>query len=307
MSKNLIFCAYALNPLMKTSVNLKHKEQSKIIYLRNIVVALVSAKRNNKECDVALVTNTELPVEFSDIFKKENILVIHEEFDEFKLPQEYKWGLAFYKLCALKKVLTRGYDNYLMFDTDTYTQSSLDDLWIETRDSIMLYSINQRFSNKDYATFYQESKDFLGTDKPIAYYGGEFIAGNKELLEVFIGKCSVIFDKMLKESFVTTHGDEFITCIAADQMRESIKNAGGYIFRFWTGTFRMISTIYAFDPISILHVPSEKEGTFIKLYLYYVKHNKFPTNQKVHKMFHFKRKGPWRNTKDIIKKILRRQ
>ena len=40
---------------------------------------------------------------------------------------------------------------------------------------------------------------------------------------------------MLQKNFITTKGDEFILSLAANEMRESIKNAGAYIYRFWTG------------------------------------------------------------------------
>lgn len=96
--------------------------------------------------------------------------------------------------------------------------------------------------------------------------------------------------------------DEFILSLAANEMRESIKNAGAYIYRFWTGAgFRLISTCYEYNRITILHLPAEKEQGMLKIYDKYIKIGKIPVDEKVWKTFRLNR-IPFL---DKIKKMLR--
>lgn len=91
---------------------------------------------------------------------------------------------------------------------------------------------------------------------------------------------------MLQKNFITTKGDEFILSLAANEMRESIKNAGAYIYRFWTGAgFRLISTCYEYNRITILHLPAEKEQGMLKIYDKYIKIGKIPVDEKFGKLF----------------------
>lgn len=73
---------------------------------------------------------------------------------------------------------------------------------------------------------------------------------------MFMSECQQVYAQMTKADFKTTHGDEFIISLAA--VKFNVKNAGAYIYRFWTGSFRLISTCYKYNPVTILHVPAEK-------------------------------------------------
>ena len=285
--KNLIFCAYAKLENMSTSQNI-HWDNDKDIYLKNLSVALVSAKINNPAAAVALITNTDIPSRYSMLLTRHEILILKKEFDSFNYGSNIRWGLAFYKLCAMKFALTLDYDNYLSLDTDTYCQSSLDDLWVETKYNIMLYDTNHRLTIENCRKFNKEVYDFLGKEEPITKYGGEFIAGNKELLTKFNQRCEEIFELTVQKQFYTTCGDEFITDIVANEMKTVIKNAGGYIFRFWTGPFYLVTTSYKYNEISILHVPDEKNRGMIKLYKYLEKNNKLCSKNKVHRILNIK-------------------
>lgn len=103
----------------------------------------------------------------------------------------------------------------------------------------------------------------------VTHYGGEFFAANKEDAQVFSFDCLKIYQKMIERNFVTTHGDEFILSIAAFNMANKVKNAGAYVHRFWTGSLRVISTNYKYDPVTVLHVPAEKQDGMVRLYRYY--------------------------------------
>lgn len=85
-------------------MNVKDKERLNI-YMKNCCVALLSAKHYNQDSDVALVTNIDVPNEFEQILKNYDIISVNAEFNEFKFSNEYKWGLAFYKMCVLKYII----------------------------------------------------------------------------------------------------------------------------------------------------------------------------------------------------------
>lgn len=284
MKKKLIFCAYAYDDTMKSGENVKEIENKQELYLKNAVVALVSAKTYNPDCEVAIVSNISIPKKYIDLLDSFNILVFYEPFNEYRFDSNFSWGLAFYKLCALKKMLSRNYSDYLLLDTDTYTQSSLNDMWSETKDNILLYDINHRASNLDCITFNNELSSMGIKKKNITNYGGEFIAGSRELLEKFIYECDDIFKQMKKMNVITKMGDEFVIRIAADRLKLIIKNGGGYIFRFWTGSFYLVSTCYKFNQVSILHVPREKKHGMLNIFNYLNKNGKLPSNNKIYKM-----------------------
>ena len=131
LNRNIIIVPYANDVDMCTGVNIK-SEDSFNIYMKNCCVALLSAKKYNADSDVALVTNIEAPEPYKKILCDNEILIIKAPFDAFKFADNYKWGLAFYKLCALKYVVENTeYDFYSYLDADVYIQSSFSNIWRE--------------------------------------------------------------------------------------------------------------------------------------------------------------------------------
>lgn len=98
-----------------------------------------------------------------------------------------------------------------------------------------------------------------------------------------------VYKEMLEREFVTTHGDEFIVTLVASKIPEKIKNAGAYVFRFWTGRFRLVSTCYRSNPVVVLHVPAEKEHGMLRLFGRYVRKGRCPSSRRVHQMLHLTR------------------
>lgn len=287
--KNLVFFAYAYDDNMQGSPNVAKEKMAKTkeLYIKNIIVAAVSARKNNPSVatDVALITNVPLEEQYNRILAINGVDVHVEPFDDFNFGPGYRWGLAFYKLCALKKVLSYDYDNYLLMDTDTYTFSGFGDMWEQTKDYLMLYDIGHRPTVPNCQKFYEQARDFAGVDKQITKYGGEFIAGNKNILKTFISKAEVVFKQMKDRKFATTCGDEFIINLVADDMRGDIKNATGYIARYWTGPdFYRVATNHIFDPISVLHLPAEKECGILAIYKYLIKRKALPSPARAFKM-----------------------
>ena len=266
--------------------------KSKEIYMKNIVVASISARKNisSENTDVAIVSNIPIEEPYKRILDINGINVYLEPFDEFNFGSEYRWGLAFYKLCALKKVLNYNYDNYLLLDTDTYTFSDISDLWGQTKDYLMLYDIGHRPTVPNCQKFYSQAYDFAKIDKQITKYGGEFIAGNIQILKSFLLEAENVFNQLKDNDFETTCGDEFIINIVANNMKENIKNAASYIARYWTNPeFYRVCTHHIFDPISILHLPAEKGCGILVMYKYLKRRNTLPSTSLAFKILNLPR------------------
>jgi len=268
---------------------IKEEEKRKIdMYLKCCVVSLVSAKTKNSDCDVALITNIEVPEPYKTQFKSHGIMVIYKEYDSFRFGESMKWSLAFYKLCALKYAVENlDYERYLIVDSDTYFISKLNDLWVEADQNVLLFDLSHSLSIKQNKTMNNEYYSLYNEKVLLTNYGGEFICGNLELLKIFIDECYSVYLDMQEKNFITDHGDEFITGIVAYRKRTMIKNASPYIYRYWTGRFYLTSTNYIYNPVNILHVPTEKGVAFKYLYKYITRKGVLPQNKRVFSLFGF--------------------
>ena len=270
--KNLIFNAFARGE--HSELNRKTKN-----YYECCVVSLCSARQVSPNDDIALITNTDVPDTYRQMLINNDISIIKVDFDSFQFEKSMNWALAFYKLCALKYVADYlDYDNYLMVDTDTFFQGSVDDIWEETKSNILLYATGHRISHPQVVGMRDCYKEMYQKDISLIHYGGEFFASNRLMLQQFMEKCEDVYKKMIETKVRTTQGDEFITSIVATEDRQSIKAANAYIHRYWTGKTNIVSTNYKFDPVSILHLPSEKDAQFPLLYRYYKSRGRFPRN-----------------------------
>lgn len=293
MSDKIIYIPFAFEKDRRSGVNIKYTERDIVdLYLKNASVALLSAKKYNADIDVdvALVTNLsidEIPETFRKLYKKYQIEIFTIPYNYFRFDKDYLWSLAFYKLCALKYVVELKYKYIAYMDTDVYVQGDFSAIWQECVYNIMLYDINHGLNTKNYRILCDETTGYFGEKKYITHYGGEFFAANSNNACNFIVEAEKIYNKMIAQKINTTRGDEFIISLCADTMREKIKNAGAYIYRFWTDcSFRLVSTCYKYNRITILHVPSEKTKGMIKLYNKYISKGLIPNDRKVWKILH---------------------
>lgn len=247
--------------------------------------------RGGGYCNVAVITNIELPQKYTDLLESAGIQILNCPFENFNFGKGYKWGLAFYKLCALKFALENtNYDNYAIMDSDVFVQGSLSDVFKECKYGILALPLIVTHSRL--APFSKEVKEFgyfSERNSSITHYGGEFIAANKSEAIQFITESEALFNEMITKGFKTTFGDEFITSIALSKLRDKIRNAQPYIFRFWTGLYRQTTERYKTEPVAMLHVPGEKAGGMIRLFRYYAKYGRFPSRAKVHRILHLNR------------------
>lgn len=85
----------------------------------------------------------------------------------------------------------------------------------------------------------------------------------------------------------TEYGDEFIICSASVNIPGLIKDGGSYIYRYWTRNFYLVSTNFKFNPVSILHLPDEKNYGLMWLADYIIKNETLPKKEKVWKKIGF--------------------
>lgn len=296
------------NYTSSVNISLNTEDERKALYLKNCCVSCLSAIEHTETLnDVALVTNIDVPEPYLSLLLNKNVKIIHIPFDMFNFGASYSWSLAFYKLCALYHVCRElEYDYYAYLDSDVYIQSDFSNIWIECKDKILLYDINHGLQVPNYVHFISEIQQFLPQKGYVTHFGGEFFAASKEMAQLFSESCLSVFQHMQNETCITTHGDEFIVSIVADDMANHIKNAGAYIHRFWTGSFRLMSTSYQYDPVTILHVPSEKNDGIIRLFDYYMKHKKMPSKEKVWKFLHLHRRKTSISIKIFLKSLVRK-
>lgn len=270
--KNLIFNAFSFSNNTISSPNLQKKMNNQLmeIYLKNIFVSLKSAKIANPRDDVAIITNIDIPSNFEVLFKKNHIEVIICEFNKFIFPNNFKWKHAFYKLNALEYIInSTKYDNYLLLDSDTLIIDHFDDLWMESKQGILLYNINHTYSHIVRRKINEINEVLYKNFNNIIHYGGEIVCGNREHLRQFIMNCNEIYIKIQEYNFKIDFdlGDELLISIAASKIKD-IYSANAYIERYWTGRFYLVSTKYHFDKVSILHLPAEKSTGLLKIFNY---------------------------------------
>ena len=252
-------------------------------------MACVSAKKNCKDnTDVALVTNIDVPTEYKKVLEQNGVKILRYNFDKFKFDGKYTWSLAFYKLCTLYHATEElDYDNYAFMDSDVYVQTEFSDIWKECEHKILLYDICHGLQTEDYQRFLKEVSEFTGKEAlGITHYGGEFFAANKDNAKMFVVECLDIYRKMMEKQFKTSCGDEFITSLAAAKLEGNIRNAGAYIYRYWTRRFHLMSTNYQYNPVAVLHVPQEKDFGMIRIFDKYVSRGILPSQKKVWRMLH---------------------
>jgi hypothetical protein len=272
---NLIFNAFAFKEdyLASPQIGGRASDRTIDIYMKNAYVSLYSAKVQNPQDDLALVTNCELPSKYKELFTKANIQIIKIEFNEFIMPKTFVWSLAFFKLCALKWIVNNtDYEKILLLDTDTITIHSYKELWLEAQHGLLLYNIKHSYGHKDRQIMVHDYQRLYNNDKNLVHYGGEFICGTNKVLKKFSEECDKVYNAIKENDFDISknEGDELIISIAAISM-DNVIEAGAYIYRYWTGKFYLVSTNYINNPVSIWHIPSEKNIGIIRIYYAYMK------------------------------------
>ncbi len=265
------------------------------IYMKNMVVSLVSIKRQNPDDEVMLIVNCDIPEAFAGyvrILKDNGIVIRTMEYDSFRFPEDFPWSLAAFKLCVLKYLSASEYERAMIIDCDTYTVHPYTELWKEADAGLMLYNLGHSYDHEErsimrgtYARMYPEGKDH------IVHYGGEFICGRTEELKLYAAQCEAVYDRMKEISFDVDKqrtNDETVMAFAAAEYKKTkpVIESGAYICRYWTEKkFYLVSTNAFFNPVCIWHLPSEKNRGLLIMYNAFIKNNAFPDIDKAAKIF----------------------
>ena len=295
---NLIFSSFHFNPVANKSHAVKIET-----YLHNIYVALCSAKDNNPEDDVALIitpdTNPVIPDDFKNQLSKKNILIKEMPFDSFLGDNNQIWSFSFYRLSIIKALCEDDtYENFCSIDSDTVTVRSYKDMWYDCKDFILLYDINHSHEIEQAKDTFLDYKDLTNKEVYLTNYGGEFIAGSKKIFKEYMKVCLDVFNRLMEKGIQYKHGDETVLGIASYEAFDKgirVKNASPYVFRFWTSEhFKLICTVYKYNPVCVYHLPDEKTHGLEKIYKYYVRKNNLPSNEKISKWSGIKCKSAFR-------------
>lgn len=305
MNNKLIFVPFAYDLQKRTGMNMEHVKDSYTIYCKNFCTALATLKHDNVDCDVALVTNSEPPEIFKNILKRFDVDIHIFSFDSFVFCDDYPWSLAFYKLSALRSVVTElNYDYYCYLDADVISNRPLSPIWEECSDHILMYDVNEGLSVSVYRKFLEEIIALRGYHKHQNRYGGEFFAASKANALLFSDICLQIYKEILEKNHISNCGDEFILSLAASKLPNLIKNASGYTFRYETGQFYLISTRHLFNPVSVLHLPTEKNRGILKIYDRYISKGRLPDKKTIYRICNLNRPYYMDSLKTIIKRLI---
>ena len=257
-------------------------------YFKQSVISLVSAQRLNRDCDMMVLVSDEVPQKWKEIFEYYNIRIERVPFENYRMPQKFKWEYAFYKLCALEYMVNRTeYDFYIGVDTDVFFTDHLDILWKECKyDTPVLLPLSF-LSLSDRENVIEDYRKLTGIEKNITLIGGEFIAGSREALRKLAEKNTWFYNKIKESNFDISKelGDEAILSMSCAQMEYA--SAEPYIKRYWTRTYYRAD--FSWKSTAMWHLPAEKNYGFLLLYRRLTKKGVLPSKEKAAKLFNLPR------------------
>ncbi len=294
---------------MSANVSLDNAQGCEV-YLKNALVALKSVKDNNADVDVALITNFELSPFYCELFEKYGIARYQCPFEDYAMPPAFTWSLAFYKMTAIKFVTENlDYDYYLELESDELCLSNFDDMWAELDDKLLVRYSPFRRGHPGRGIYTKLYDTYLGKEsgRVIEKTGAGFIAGSKAGYTHFVAECDKLYAYMMQniEGLDSKLGDELYPSIYCALFPERTASANPYVDVYWTGKFYRASTNYAFDAVSIVHLPAEKETGLVDLFDYLLKKGKLPPSKKIYKMMSFPKAKPPFSLSVLMRKIAR--
>ncbi len=254
-------------------------------YLKTSYVSLRSAKLSNPDIDVALVTNQPLEPSVDILFKQAGIKVFIVPFLKYRMPKDFQWEYAFYKLQALDYMLTEEeYDDYLALDIDTYIHSDLSEFWKECEYGLpILYPLTASGQERDRGRIETDYQKLFEEKKAIPQMGGEFIGGSREALIKLLNEISQIYQKIEESDFNINKllGDEALLSIAASSI--ATLSARPFVGRYWVR--RYYDADFQCFNIPIWHLPSEKNYGLLKAFDIMQKDDRLLTQKEAMRLF----------------------
>lgn len=257
-------------------------------------VSLKTAKINNPDCSVVLVTNEILSNDFLELFDKAEIEINYVPLEKFIMPPNFKWEFAFYKLEALDYIVKRKkYDNILALDIDTYINGNLDELWNECAYDIPLFMpLDVGCKTSERNSIIKDYEKLLQVRYPVTQLGGEFIAGSRIALNGFVGNVEDLYKKIQDGGFNISEdsGDEAL--ISMVMAKEPYNNACTFVQRYWTRhAYYNAGSDWKWTPI--WHLPAEKNYGLLMMFEYLIKNDKMPSIQWAARLFNLPRENKY--------------
>jgi hypothetical protein len=291
MPKKVIINAIFTQQGASRSMNLTGHDRSAFdLYIQNSLVSLGSASFHT-DADRFLVSNVPVPAAYHFFLEQYQILNKVIPFDQFVFPTNVSWSFAFYKLCALNHLVQEtDYDLFCLLDTDTLIIHDLETLWQEASfDKILLLNLREAIDHPDRKKTNAIYQRISGeSQSALVNWGGEIICSSRKPLLGFLDLMQTTYDEVKKDPAIYEDqkvSDEILLAVTAHCFGyERIQDAGPYIARMWTGRFYKTSTRWSKDPVSILHLPAEKEVGMLRLYQYLHKYKQLPSLRRIRKM-----------------------
>ena len=254
---------------------------------------------NGSSVKYLFFTNTDIPTDIDGVnieqfFLENDIEVIKKDLSKKTPPDWYgAWRNQFYVFDILE-TLKDYYGNHLILDSDCIIAKSLDEVFedinklgnisynVEGNGIHLINGVTQPQMRQIYRDFFNVNSSC----EDMFYCGGEIIAIKSELIpkvmEVFEDIWDKDFIRYQNKEFKLNEEAHFLTLI---YYRLGILNniAAKYIKRLWTTQIYDNVKKEDSDKYIILHLLSEKQDGFAKLFNYFEKHNNDITNTQMQK------------------------
>lgn len=251
------------------------------IYMQIQIPFFITFHHYNPKAHFLFFTNLQagdLPPYLQRLFKKLNVEVISKPYTSRPPKGWYAaWQNQFYVYDILKEMENRMQtdDCLLISDADCLCRTPLDSLFEQTRrDGSALYEF---ITDKDYVingiTLPQMNKFYKACynqepQKPITYYGGEFIALRQDAIKKINAEFPVMWNFNLKYAQTgqpKLNEEAHVMSILAERLQLRNRTANQYVKRMWTNpqynNVRMGDENYP-----VWHMPYEKKRGLYYLY-----------------------------------------
>lgn len=268
-----------------TQIKEKDVDSAIEVYLQNSLVCFASIKKYNPSVQLMLCTDYILPETYRQKYEKLGTTIEQVDFD-LDVMSKSNWSICNYRYCVMKHLCTslKEEDVVLMLDTDILCVDSLQDMFDDLFDDIFLYDVKHRRSNHERDIILSNYKAIYGKEANLIHYGGEFIYAKIPVLQKLYNSCMNVINASNEYDNLTNFNDEHITSIAVyNDLRAYVHPSEAYISRYWTSNFYLTSTNWKHNPVALWHLPVEKSTGLKRLFLYYEKHQDFPSREKLAK------------------------
>jgi hypothetical protein len=261
------------------------------VYRRCLAVFFYSARRSNPSVKLMLFLNkplgkaTVVESKLQDLLNTFGVETVVMGYS-YEPPHSFQrsWRNQFYVLDILdylSRVLEKS-DSLVVLDSDVIWAGSESSsrFWRELeRDEILGYDLELRpeelqngLSELDMAKIAGESLS-LPTGERIAYYGGEFIAVNGQVLPRLSEACSKVYTMLmsrheLDSNFVFEEAHVLSLSYASLGLHPS--RGDRVIKRIWTQPLKTKNRVKSDLELSLLHIPAEKKYGFRRFYNHYL-------------------------------------